>query len=182
MLRVIAGKYRSRKLEQPTSKNIRPTKDRTKEAMFSTLMNKIESSIILDLFSGSGSLSIEASSRGAMKIIAVDKDKESISTIKKNIEALQINNIVPVKADVISYLKTSRGMKFDLIFIDPPYKEIDLYNESLSLIAKNNLIKDNGLIVVETSNPDEIQIPHGLAIYKNKNYGKSALLYISRNI
>jgi len=182
MLRVIAGKYRSRKLLQPTSKNIRPTKDRTKEAMFSTLMNKIEGAIILDLFSGSGSLSIEASSRGAMKIIAVDKDKESILTIKKNLENLEISNINVIKSDVISYLKSSHGLKFDLIFMDPPYKEVHLYNEVLDLIASNKLIKNNGLIAIETSNPSLIKIPHGLAIYKKKNYGKSWLLYVSRNI
>jgi len=182
MLRVIAGKYRSRKLEQPNSKNIRPTKDRTKEALFSTLMNKIENSIVLDLFSGSGSLSIEASSRGAMKIISIDNDKESIKTIRQNIETLDIKNISVIRSDVILYLKSASGLKFDLIFMDPPYKDIDLYSESLSLIASNNLIKGNGLIVIETSDPLKIKIPHGLAIYKIKNYGKSSLLYVSRNI
>ena len=182
MLRVIAGKYRTRHLEQPALSVTRPTMDRVKEAIFSMIQFDLENSIVLDLFSGSGALSIEAISRGAMKAIAVEKSSEAVRVINKNIESLKINNMSVFQSDVITYLDRLNGMKFDFIFMDPPYKELSLYNQTLELIAKNNLLKETGLIILETSKVQEIVIPEGFTIQKQKKYGISNVLLIANNI
>lgn len=182
MLRVIAGKYGKRQLIQPALEVARPTMDRVKEAIFSMLQFDLKGSIVLDLFSGSGQLAIEAVSREAIKAIAVEKNREAIKIINQNLQDLKIANIAVVQADVIDYLPRLNGTKFDFIFMDPPYKDIELYNKSLALIQSNNLLKGNGLIVLETSNPNQIVIPEGLTIQKQRKYGSSHIVLLANNI
>lgn len=182
MLRVIGGKFGGRKLEQPSLNITRPTTDRAKEAVFSMIQFKVEGSIFLDLFSGSGSIAIEAASRNAMKVIAIENNQNAVKVIKENIEKLCINNIHVVRYDVLDYLRSSKGMKFDFIFMDPPYDVDDLYNESLELIKKNDILKANGWIIIETSSPQKIIIPKGFILIKDKKYGKSSILVLSNNI
>ena len=182
MLRVISGKYRGRKLVEPFGENTRPTMDRIKEAIFSSIHFGLEGTIVLDLFSGSGSMAIESVSRGAMKAFAIDNDKNAMKAIKENIETLEINNIKELKSDSISFLKSMSGTKFDYIFVDPPYEKTELYNNSLNEIAKGKMLKELGNIIVETNSPRDIVIPNGLTIQKEKKYGKTTILYIANNI
>lgn len=182
MLRVIAGKYRTRELAQPSLEVTRPTMDRVKEAFFSMIQFDIPGSLVLDLFAGSGALGIEAISRGAMKSISVDSSREATKVIESNIAKLGINNISCVQADVIDYLDRLNGTKFDFIFMDPPYKDIALYNKTLEKINNNGLLKQNGLIILEAASPSEIIIPEGLTIQKQRKYGISNVLLIANNI
>ncbi len=181
MLRVIAGKYRGRKIDQPDSNVTRPTTDRTKEAVFSMLQFEIPDSIFLDLYSGSGSIAIEASSRGAMKVIAVENDFSAINVIRGNVDRLKINNISIVKSNVDSFLERMKGTKFDFIYIDPPYDE-NLYNNTLNLIKINRILNSEGLVIVETSKPNEMELPNGFVIRKKKKYGKTWIIVIGNNI
>lgn len=181
MLRVIGGQHGGRKLEQPDLKITRPTTDRAKEAVFSMIQFKVEGSIFLDLFSGSGSIAIEAASRGAMKVIAVEKNPAAVSIIKSNLELLNINNVSVVRSEVDNYLKAASGTKFDFIFMDPPYDE-NHYNSALELIKESNILKDNGWLIIETSSPKDIVIPKGFVLIKDKKYGKSSILVLSNNI
>ncbi len=182
MLRVIAGKYRGRHLEQPPLGITRPTTDRAKEAIFSSIHFKLEGALVLDVFSGSGSLSIEAVSRGAMKAFAVEQNKKAVEVIEHNVAKLEIPNISIIKRNAIDFLKSSAGTKYDFIFMDPPYKEPQLANDALQAIAQNGILKDLGLIVLETSKPSEIKIPEGLTIQKEKKYGKASILLLANNI
>lgn len=182
MLRVIAGKYGKRMIEQPPLEITRPTMDRVKEAFFSMIQFDIPGSIVLDLFSGSGALAIESVSRGAIKAIAVDKNREAVKIIEKNISALGINNISVMQADVVEYLKRLNGSKFDFIFMDPPYKDLELYNSVLQGIYDNKLLKPQGLIILETSTPSQIKIPEGFTIQKQRKYGISNILLVANNI
>ena len=182
MLRVIGGKHGGRKLEQPNLSITRPTTDRAKEAVFSMIQFRVPNSIFLDLFSGSGSIAIEASSRGAMKAIAVEKDQDAIKVIKTNLETLSIGNVDVIRSEVSSFLSSSKGKKFDFIFMDPPYDQIDLVNNSLDLIKKNELLKDGGWIILETSNANKVLIPKGLVKVKDRKYGKSSIIVLSNNI
>ncbi len=182
MLRVIAGKNRGRHLEQPSFSISRPTSDRAKEAIFSMIQFEIEGSIVLDLFSGSGALGIEAASRGATKIISVENNSDAVKVINQNIKNLEIGNIQVNKNDVLNAIKNLKGTKFDFIFMDPPYRDIDLYNETLLLLAETGLLKTKGLIILETSNPREIKIPESFAMQKQKKYGKSTILVLANNI
>ncbi len=179
MIRVISGKYRHRHLNWPKSNDIRPTMDKVREAIFSSIRMQIEGKIVLDLFAGSGSMAIESISNYAMKAVAVEKDKEAIKVIYENINSLQINNIDVFNMNALSFLKSKTGRIFDYIFVDPPYAEYDLLNECLRLIKTNNFLSTNGLIIVETNNNNKIEIPQGLMIQKNKKYGKVHILYIS---
>lgn len=182
MLRVIGGKHGGRKLDQPNLKITRPTTDRAKEAIFSMIQFKVPNSLFLDLFSGSGSIAIEAASRGAMKVIAVENNQEAVKVIKQNLETLSISNVHVMRSNVMDYLATSRGKKFDFIFLDPPYGDIKLYNDSLSLMKEMDILKDEGWIIIETSDPKNISIPEGFIKLKDKKYGKSSILVLSNNI
>ena len=115
-IRVVGGEHRGRKIKQPPKSITRPTMDRVKEAMFNVIQFKIRGSICLDLFAGSGSLSIEAVSRGAMKSVAIDKSNDAINVINENLETIGINNVQVVKRDVVDYVRSAKGLKFDYIF------------------------------------------------------------------
>ncbi len=180
MIRIIAGKYGGRKINQPSLEITRPTIDRIREAIFSSIQFKIQDAIVLDLFSGSGAFSFEAVSRGAMKSIAVDNNRKVIEVIKNNRDLLSAKNVDVINGDAIKYTASKKGTKFNLIFIDPPYEMIDLYNEALREISSGGLLIENGYIIVETDNPESILIPNGYMIQKNKKYGKISILLISK--
>ncbi|MCP4336763.1 MAG: 16S rRNA (guanine(966)-N(2))-methyltransferase RsmD [Mycoplasma sp.] len=180
MLRIISGEYKGRKIEQPDLKITRPTIDRVREAIFSSIQFKLKNSIILDLFAGSAAFSIEAISRGAMKSIAVENNRQALKVIENNKKKLGISNLIIINRDAVQYTKYTSGVKFDFIFMDPPFKEYDLYNKTLQNIFQNNLLNNNGYIIIETNNKDKIEIPKGYMIQKNKKYGKKDVLLISK--
>ncbi len=179
MLRIIAGEYRGRKIEQPDLNITRPTMDRVREAVFSSIQFKLEKAIVLDLFAGSGVFSFESVSRGAMKSIAVENNLKAINVITKNKEILNAKNVEIVNADAIRFLDMKKGAKFKFIFMDPPFSEMNLYNEALEKIVKNNLLESTGYIILETNNVQEVKIPKTLMIQKSKKYGKIDILLIS---
>jgi 16S rRNA (guanine966-N2)-methyltransferase len=152
-LRIIAGKYKSRKLLLPkSSKNgvlfLRPTSDRARETLFDILNNIIdfENTSCLDIFAGTGALGFEALSRGASDVRFVDKSKSCISSINKTAEELGCSEqISAVEYDAISFVK-SNGMEFDLVFADPPY-DYEKYGELVDAVLKTN----PQLFVLETS-------------------------------
>lgn len=177
MLRIVAGKYKNKKILEPDKNTTRPTTEKVREAVFSSLHFKIENSECLDLFSGSGAWSIEAESRGASKVVAIEKSPSVVKILKQNINALNCQNINVYNVDAIAFLnKTSEF--FDFIFIDAPFKEFNLVNESLNLIADSKLLKEDGEIIIETDMPKEIKIPEQLKIYKQKKHGRIELLYV----
>lgn len=152
-MRVIAGKYRHRLLEWPEDvAHIRPTKDRIRESIFAAL-GDIEGFTCLDLYAGSGAMGIEALSRGAGFSVFVDINSIALSTIQKNLENLQISqqNAIVLSLDDISAIdRLSRDKYvFDLVILDPPYKE-GKYEEIISLLKEKNLINKQSIIVVES--------------------------------
>ena len=170
MIRIVAGKYRHRVLKFPSLETTRPTKDVVREALFSSLGEKIYNASILDLFSGSGSLAIEAISRGAKKGICVDKDKQSVNIIKDNIRTLGIDNISIINDDYKNAL-SNFDEKFDIIFLDPPYK-MDVYQEILDNVMSLNLLNDFGIIVMESDHELSLINSYSFKL-KTYKYGKS---------
>lgn len=147
-VRVISGKARGLKLISPAGNSTRPTLDRVKEALFSMLLPYLNEASVLDLFAGSGALGIEALSRGADKAVFVDSSNTAIDCVKKNLAAAKLENSATViMSSSESYLKKCTE-KFDIIFLDPPYAQ-SLYEDSLMLIEKYNLLSESGIIVVE---------------------------------
>ena len=179
-MRVISGLFKGRKLEPIKIRGIRPTSDRVKEALFSILSNDIEGSIFLDLFAGSGSIGIEAYSRGASKVIFVDSNVESFKVLQQNLNKLSLKEDIELhNADYKMAIKKLglRGEKFDIIFIDPPYGE-NLSIDAINEINKNDIIDENGLIVVEHSVKEPM--PKSINIYelhKRKVYGNTQLSF-----
>ena len=180
MIRVVSGTYKRRILKQPDASITRPTKDVAKEGLFSSL-GDIKGLTFLDLFSGSGAIGIEAYSRGATRVYLNDKNDESIKVIKDNLSSLKINDIVVTKLDYEVALKSyaSKNIKFDIIFLDPPYKMIiDL--EFIKKILSYNILNKDALIVIETDYPLEESINETFDV-KVLKYGRS-LMNILRNV
>lgn len=166
-MRIISGKYKGKKILGDNIDGTRPTMDRVKESLFGTIQNKINDSICLDLFAGSGSLGIEALSNGAQKCYFVDKNKIVIDVLKKNTN--NVDNALLIYSDYISALKNFKenNIKFDIIFLDPPYRD-NLINPSLAYIIDNDLINKDGIIICEYENED---FSCDLDIIKEKKYG-----------
>jgi len=181
-MRIIAGKYRGRKLLELTHLGTRPTIDRVREAIFSKIQFDIKDGVVLDLFSGTGAMSFEALSRGAKVVYSVDNSKESYELIKQNNDLLKENlNIIcaDFKTSLLDFKKQNKT--FDVIFLDPPY-ESDYAEYSLEFIATNNLLNDNGVIVWEhNKDKNNFIIPNKLIIYDEKKYGTVFITYITLN-
>jgi 16S rRNA (guanine966-N2)-methyltransferase len=173
MLRVIAGKFRSRKLEQPPLNITRATKDRVREGIFSSINQKVNGSIVLDLFSGSGAYAIEAFSRGASKIILNDHAPLAQSTIKKNLNMLGIYDatLLDLEAmDCLQFLKEKK-QTFDIIFLDPPYSDERL-NQIILSIINFQLLNSKGIIVTEQEKVSSL-FPKDIFVVKAYNYGRT---------
>lgn len=151
-MRVISGKFKYKPLISPEGNSVRPTTDRIKETIFNILSSRgcVGSVTVLDLFSGSGALGIESLSRGAEKVVFIDKSKDSFALTRKNLEfvgadkdSYEIYNV-----DYEFALKKLKGKGFDLIFVDPPYA-LHIENRILDFIKKYDVLSKNGVIMIE---------------------------------
>lgn len=179
MIRVISGKYKGKKLLEPETKNItRATMDRIKESMFAVLQHVVSSSKVLDLFSGTGSLGIEALSNRAKKVVFVDRDKSAIDLIKNNLKRVGDDAEVLQKdyLDAISSF-ASKGVKFDIIFLDPPY-ETDLGEKAIEEISRKKILDENGIIVFETSK--SFDFSKNFEVDERK-YGSKKVYFLKQN-
>lgn len=176
MIRITGGKNRSRKLFIPENNLTKPTMDKVRAAVFNALSNEVNGKDVLDLFSGSGSYGFEALSRDAKSVTFVDKEKDAIKAIKNNAEALKETNIKVFQNDVITFLESKNG-QFDLVFVDPPYK-LEIYQNVLNLLEKNEYLKDNSIIVLESEKELDIDVEKYKKV-KLYNYGL-AKIYILR--
>lgn len=177
-MRIVAGKYKGKKLLFPKNDAVRPTADMVKEALFTKLFDAIPNSNFLDLFCGSGQIGIEALSRDAKKVVFVDNNHESISVTKKNLEGLE-GDFEVVKAHFASFLQKTTNT-FDVVFIDPPYKEEKFYFDSLKTINERNLLNKNGIIVLETER-NFVLNQDFFDVFDKKQYGIKNLLFLSLN-
>ncbi len=180
-MRVISGSARGLKLNTPRNNDIRPTTDRVKESMFNIISPQVYDSLVLDLFSGSGALGIEAISRGAKEAYFCDKSKESISVLKSNLEKTRFEDKSHIlNQDYLSAIKklSLKGLSFDLIFVDPPYYE-GMFENVLKSIQESGILKEDGIIVVEHDANIKMKDMGKLCIYKEKKYGITMLTLYS---
>ncbi|WP_010097887.1 16S rRNA (guanine(966)-N(2))-methyltransferase RsmD [Ornithinibacillus scapharcae] len=173
-MRVVAGIHKGRQLKAVPGSNTRPTTDKVKEAVFQMLGPFFEGGIALDLFAGSGSLGVEALSRGIDSCVFVDKHPKAIQTIRENITTLKLEGQVEIfRADAFRALSAAakRGLTFDLIFIDPPYGKIN-YLEILEIIVKEKLVNDDGIIYCEHDAKENLlDTVADLSVVKRVHYG-----------
>lgn len=152
-MRIITGQYRGRKLESPVGNDVRPTTDKVKEAIFNLLMLEVQDSICVDLFAGSGSLGLEALSRGATRCYFCDNSRSSINLIKENIKKCKAEGESVVIAGDYSKALSRLEEKIDIFLLDPPYRE-GMYEKCLSQIDSQNLLSDGGTIIAEHGSRD----------------------------
>lgn len=178
-MRIIAGKFKGLKLYNPSSYGLRPTTDMLREALFNILGDSFLHGRVLDLFAGSGSLGIEALSRGAGAVTFIERETKSLRLLRRNLERLQeeeaLIRVIPTDAfRALSGLSKKRE-QFDLIFVDPPY-EADLWFRALSIIDKRRLLAEDGLIVLEIPKTRLLSAEVGdLELKKKKIYGEVSL-------
>ena len=178
-MKVISGIYKGRYIEGFNLDGTRPTMERVKESLFATIQDYLEESNILDLFSGSGNLGIEALSEGANYAYLVDSNPKAIKTIKKNIDNFGIENAKELLMDYKKALKffLDNNIKFDIIFLDPPY-QTNYIEESLQLISKYNLLNNNGIVICESDNINRIIYDEKYTCLKEKKYGDKLVVIL----
>lgn len=148
-MKVISGLLKGRNIEGFNIEGTRPTMDRVKESIFSTIQFEIRNAIVLDLFAGSGNLGIEAISNGANKCYFVDNNKVAINTINKNIKTFNIeDNSIIIKDDYMNALNNLKNNKFDIVFLDPPYKD-DYIDKAINKLLEYDMLNSKALIICE---------------------------------
>ncbi|WP_300297407.1 16S rRNA (guanine(966)-N(2))-methyltransferase RsmD [Anaerosolibacter sp.] len=184
-MRVIAGKLRGRKIKAPDGMHTRPTTDRVKESIFSMIYPYIIDSTVLDLFAGSGSLGIEALSRGAEKAYFVDNNKQSLSIVKENLINLGLlDQSIVLLAEAMKALKdiSLKDQIFDIIFLDPPYMK-GFIIPCIETIKENGLLNIDGIIVIEHNVEDVLPAEVGdLIKIKDRRYGDTNISIYSREV
>ncbi len=180
-MKIISGIYKGRNLEGFDIDGTRPTMDRVKESLFAIIQNNIKDSVVLDLFSGSGNLGIEALSNGAQCAYLVDKNYKACNTIKKNIDNIKVSNAHVLNKDYRDALKylCDNNIKLDVVFLDPPYKT-DFIENSIKLILEYGILKDDGIIVCENDSIDRIVYPNVLRVVKDRKYGDKWVVILSK--
>jgi len=177
-MRIIAGKHKGRNISSVDGMTARPTSDYNREMMFSTLYSmNIKMDNVLDLFSGTGALGVEALSRGATFVTFVEAAGKSISTIVKNIEKLNEQEKCTIVKKKVDYFLRNCSEQFSLIFADPPYDK-SLVNETIYQIYENNLLTDDGVIVIEHSITEPIDEMYKKSIIKQKINNKTIVSFM----
>ena len=171
-MRVISGNLKGREILGYNLDGTRPTQDRVKESIFSSIQNYIRERTILDLFAGSGNLGIEAISNGGEYCYFVDKSIDAVNVINKNIKNFSIDNAKVLNCDYKKALNyfIDNNIKFDLVFIDPPYKYMFI-EDILMFLVDNNLLNEDALVVCEYENRLELNEYKNLYLDKEKKYG-----------
>lgn len=181
-MRIISGIAKGRRLTSPASSKTRAVLDQVKESIFNILFD-VRGAHVLDLFAGTGSIGLEAISRGAASAIFVDNDRGAVSVIKDNIKKCRFENeslIIPMSVDIAIKQLGNKEEQFDLIFVDPPYLK-DLVISTIRNITAARLLKDDGLIITE-HHPKEpiIDLPAGLKISDERKYGQTLVTFIEK--
>ena len=181
-MRIISGSKKGHPLKAPPGNTTRPTTDRVREAIFNVLQTRISEAKVLDVFAGSGGMSMEALSRGAALADLYEKDRKAIAAIEQNIDFLNFSDKARLwKGDAIHFLSQNIS-QYDIIFLDPPYYK-GLYNQVVSLILQRNLLAVDGVLVVETSTKLEQGLEDGilaqLQLKKTVTYGDTKIDYYS---
>jgi 16S rRNA (guanine(966)-N(2))-methyltransferase RsmD len=181
MMRVIAGEFKGRRLASPRGANLRATTDKVREALFNILSFKIEGASFLDVYAGSGSVGIEAISRGASRVVFIENDKNNIALLKKNLSLLPDHARAEVVCgDALNYLKKNE-IDFDIIFLDPPYEAGDLEN-LLQTLGCCDSMKPQSVVIFEHFHKKILpDVAGDFSVLKRYRYGGTTLsLYVKK--
>lgn len=173
MLKITSGKYRSREIEVPPFDTV-PTKNMVRTAIGNALTNDLYGASVLDLFAGSGALGIECLSRGAKGCDFVDASKDATKVIEKNLAKLKEPNGTVFCMSFLDFLN-SLGVKkkYDVVLLDPPYKEKEFYSEATSLLLEKDLLSSNGVVVIEYEGEEPSFPKEGFKSARTYHYGRT---------
>lgn len=179
---ITGGTCKGRKINTVKSREVRPTSSKVRESIFNMIQSSITNSVMLDLFAGSGVMGLEALSRNAQKVIFVEKNPQVFRILKENLSKFDFDNEI-ILSDAIKALEKFKDIKFDIIFIDPPYAA-GLIEPVLEKIKNNQLINNDSLIIIEHS-PD-VDVAHianelYFEIIKEKRYGDTSVTILRVN-
>ena len=179
-MRIIGGRLKGLRLNPPAKLPVRPTTDLAKEALFNILFNQFdfENIRVLDLFSGTGNISLEFASRGVPEIYAVDRDFGCINYLKTLVKQYDLSSIKPVKSDVFKFLEVETE-QYDLIFADPPY-DLPQINVIASKIFDRDLLKPDAYLIIE--HPSMKKLDNHPQFLEQRKYGSSSFSFFGRNV
>ncbi len=179
-MRIVAGKYRGRRILSPKGEDVRPTTSRIKETLFNILQRDVPAAKVLDLFAGSGSLGIECLSRGAAHVTFVDKNRESVALIRENLKGMDGEYTV-INTDFMSALNGAayNGIKYDIVFLDPPYAS-NMAELAIDFIIRNGLLDEYGIIVFEHGSEKTYTLADKRYKQRTKKMGSVTAEFISR--
>lgn len=180
-MRIIGGTYRGKKLFTPLDGETRPTSDRVRENLFNILAHRFsftfDKANVLDLFAGTGALGLESLSRGAAQVTFVENHPNALNILRKNASLFPQETTV-VENNAFKFLNKSPTISFDLIFMDPPYRE-ESVEKITAKILKNQWIKPGGILVIERDKKDPLPELPGLTLETSKTYGTTSLWFFS---
>ncbi|MCL6615468.1 MAG: 16S rRNA (guanine(966)-N(2))-methyltransferase RsmD, partial [Firmicutes bacterium] len=166
-MRIVAGRFRGRRLRGPSHPGLRPTAERVREAIFNILGPRVQGAVVLDLFAGAGGLGLEALSRGAKRVVFVERDRRALALLRRNLAELGLGGeefeVIPGDVLVVLAGLAAGGRSFDLILADPPYGA-GLSGRTLVLLAEGGLLDREGLLVLEHRSSEIVTPPQGLVL------------------
>jgi 16S rRNA (guanine966-N2)-methyltransferase len=166
-VRVISGKYGGRIIDAPDRRSTHAMSERARNALFNSINSELEGARVLDAFAGSGSLGIEALSRGASSAVFIEKDRIAAKIIQKNLDMLRITDAQVIKTTVSNWLETSKSELYDIILVDPPY-----HDPQFSTVSRLfGLLKPGALMVLSHSGKGEVPSKTGVVVVDNRSYG-----------
>ncbi|MDL2206371.1 16S rRNA (guanine(966)-N(2))-methyltransferase RsmD [Eubacteriales bacterium OttesenSCG-928-N13] len=177
-LRIVGGEARGRKLITPDGLDTRPTADRVRESIFNILRMHVPDARVLDLFAGSGAMSLEALSRGAQHAVLVEHARRTADVIARNIETMRMQDRTQlIQADYLASMDRIRG-SFDLVFLDPPYRMQDAYAKAALALMERALLAEDAVLVMEHGAKMPLQLPDAFEIYDERRYGECAVAFV----
>lgn len=178
-MRIIAGKAKGHTIKAPKGIDTRPTLDRVRESMFNVLSNYgIVEKTILDIFSGTGAVALEALSRGASHAVVIDKATAKL--IKANALHCHLEDDIEILAATISQaVKRLEGRQFDYIFSDPPYQK-NFISATIAMVEKGNLLAPQGILILERHEKEDVVLPEGWSIIKEQEFGYTMITYCAK--
>jgi len=179
VIRITGGSAKGRKIKGPQGYEFRPTTGRVKEFIFSVLRKEVEGAVFLDLFSGTGSFGIEAISRGADRVIFVEKARSSLEILKYNLKVCSfLTQAEVIKGDVFRVLKAldEKRITVDYIFADPPFK--GMFRQKIAeTVSKTELLKEGGMLIIEHERRDKDNENHSMKLVRQKLFGGSVVSF-----
>ncbi len=171
-IRIIGGEWRSRKLTVPDAPGLRPTPDRVRETLFNWLAPTIQGARVLDAFTGSGALFLEALSRGASTGVAIDANTNAVNNLRRNLAVLQCDDAEVLRADSLHYLSNKAEQGFDIVLLDPPFHQ-DLLLSACQLLEDNNWLNKGAWIYTESEQaPSSLGVPSTWRLHREKHTGQ----------